>query len=469
MLFRTWGHFISDSICRLWFLQSDAFKNHFKNCPLVCLLGRSTESCFRDYQSYKRLLEILEVDFDKILPITQPTQFEKIIVPDVSFTLRNFTAQYRETIDRIRHFALKNRTPISNKKIYYFHGIRQLGEERLAEYFKAKGYEIVRPEKLTLDEQLNLLINCESFASPLGSISHNSVFLRDGTEAIFVVRSLSDLSNSYQQTLNQVNSIKANYIDSSLQLFGSFAGSYCYIISEQLKRFFGDKWDGYEEDDFKFFLQHIKDSLRRNIEFIPNARKYYGSVLEDFMAQLKRREDLIVSCDMPPRWETFQPSLRYSTHVNKTGWGAWRRENQVCGTLEQRDIQAIKVDYPKHKVYYSVYYNDKEGWSAEVTNGEQAGTTGKGKPIYGMRIRLDEAGAKEFDLLYRMHKFDGTWTPWAKNGEAIYSHGQKLSAIQIKLEPINSAETDTKKFDYTQTFWLKDDEIYLQGQRPQIN
>ena len=46
----------------------------------------------------------------------------------------------------------------------------------------------------------------------------------------------------------------------------------------------------------------------------------------------------------------------------------------------------------------------------------------------------DEAGAKEFDILYRVHKFDEQWTPWAKNGETIYSYGQKLNAIQIKLE-----------------------------------
>ena len=63
-----------------------------------------------------------------------------------------------------------------------------------------------------------------------------------------------------------------------------------------------------------------------------------------------------------------------------------------------------------------------------------AGTTGKSKAIYGIKIRFDEAGAKEFDILYRVHKFDGNWTDWAKNGEVIYSHGQKLNAIQIKLE-----------------------------------
>ena len=73
-------------------------------------------------------------------------------------------------------------------------------------------------------------------------------------------------------------------------------------------------------------------------------------------------------------------------------------------------------------------------WSEEVSDGEQAGITGKRKSIYGIKIRLDEAGQKEFDILYRVHKFDGEWTPWAENGEVIYSYGQKLNALQIKLE-----------------------------------
>jgi len=68
-----------------------------------------------------------------------------------------------------------------------------------------------------------------------------------------------------------------------------------------------------------------------------------------------------------------------------------------------------------------------------------AGTTGKSKAIMGIKIRLDEAGTKKFDILYRVHKFDDTWTSWAKNGEIIYSHGIKLNAIQIKLETKSEA------------------------------
>ena len=466
MFHSTWGHAITDGIQRIWFLKSELM-NQFKNCPLVYLLCTKREIfTLESYKSFRRLLEILEVDVDNLRLITEPTEFDKIILPNSSFAIGKFTAEYRESINRIRDFAMKNRIPVANKKFYYFHGLRQMGEDRLAEYFKSKGYEIIQPENLTLDEQLNWLINCESFASTLGSASHNSLFLRDGTEAIFIPRLANTATNYFQLAVNQVNSVNANYIDSTLSLFGTSF----YIISEQLKRLFGDKWIGYDEEDFKNFLQYVKDGLGRGLNINQKAKEYYDPVLEDFISQLKRREDLIKGCGMPKGWETFQPTLSYQTHVGRKGWSTCQFEEQISGFLEDKfDIQAVKINFPGHKVFYSVYYDEAEGWSQEVTFPEIAGTTGKAKSIYGMRVRLDEKGAKEFDILYRIHKFDGTWTPWAKNGEAIYSHGQKLSAIQIKLEPINSAETDTKKFDYTQTFWLKDDEIYLQGQRPQIN
>ena len=386
-------------------------------------------------------MEILEIDIDKLQPITQPTQFDKIILPDVSWNVPYFTEEFIETIDRVRNFALKNQMPSSSKKIYFFYGRYQVGEEKLAEYFQSKGYQVIRPEDLTLDEQLNLLINAESFASTDGSCSHNALFLRKGTETILIPRSAFRFTEA-QKGVNQVCQANAIYVDSTLSIFAREPrlgqGPHFYLVSEQLKRFFGDKWNGYEEDDFKAFLQYVKDSMGSRIgrAMKPNAKDYYAPILEDFMAQLKQREDLIATYNMPPRWETFRPTLKYSTHVAQTGFGPWQYEDQISNPLDQqRDIQAINISYLSHKVYYSVYYNAEEGWSEEVSNGEQAGTTGKSKAIYGIKIRLDETGQKEFDILYRLHKFDGEWTDWAKNGETLYSYGQKLNALQIKLEP----------------------------------
>jgi len=436
-----WGHNITINLSRLWFLTSETFKTQFKNCPVVYSPWAGRVSGFNyigKQKNFSRLIEILGIDTGTFQAITKPTQFENVILPNASFDAGNgflfFTEDYRETIDRIRNFAMKNRTPGSAKKIYYFYGKHQIGEERLAEYFKSKGYAIVRPEKFTFDEQLNILINAESFASTLGSCAHNSIFLRDGAEIILIPRSSSRFT-AYQQVIDQVHPSKINYIDSSLSLFGRIHGPNCFIISEQLKRFFGDDFDGFEEDDFKFFLQYAKASLNDGVKVVSSAVQYYGKCFQDFWKQLKQREDLIESCDMPKGWEIFQSALKYQTHVAVNGWSQWLEENQVSNPLNQkRDIQAIKLDSSIYKFYYSVYFNDEEGWSAEVTSPKTAGTTGQRKSITGLKIRLDETAAKKFDVVYRVHKFDGKWTPWAKNDEELFSGGVKLNAIQIKLE-----------------------------------
>lgn len=246
-------------------------------------------------QNFRRLLEILDVDVDRLQPITHPTQFENIILPDESIFHDDgqikFTAEYRETIDRVRDFALKNQTPTSAKKVYYFHGTTQFGEERIAEYFRSKGYAIFSPEKLTLDEQLNLLINAESFASTLGSCSHNSIFLRDNTEVIFIPRAANRFT-VYQSTLNQIYPLNLNYVDSTMSVFNELHDMFCYIISRQLKEFFGDEFTGYTDDDFKIFLTYTRHAMSRGRKVNPKEIAGYGAAFADFLAQLKQREDL---------------------------------------------------------------------------------------------------------------------------------------------------------------------------------
>lgn len=247
------------------------------------------------------MLEILEIDVNRLLPIYHPAQFENIILPDESFfhadNKINFTPEYREAIEIFRDFAIKNQTPTSSKKIYYFYGMAQTGEERLAEYFRTKGYEIISPEKLTFDEQLNVLINAESFASTLGSCAHNSVFTRDGTEIILIPRAANRIPG-YQQTLNQLHPVNATYIDSTLSVFETMNGPYCFIISRQLKNFFGDEFSGYEEDDFKIFLTYVRKSISGGYQFNDNSLQYYAPIYQEFIEQLKQREDLLKAFDV---------------------------------------------------------------------------------------------------------------------------------------------------------------------------
>lgn len=291
--FSVWGHVITDNIRRIWFLKNTAFRHEFKNCPLVYIPfeGQPLEQ----QKNFRRLLEILKVDVDELQPITQPTRFENIILPDESIFYvngrRNFTDEYRETIDRIRSFALRNKTPTMLKKIYYFYGRNQFGEDRLAKYLQSKGFAAVLPERLTVDEQLNLLINAEVFASTVGSCSHNSLFLRDGIETIFIPRAANYIP--FQPILDQVHPINANYVDSSLSVFNINHDLFCFIISRQLKQFFGDRFEGYQEDDFKIFLQYVAYSMKIGRKVNSKQVKGYGVIYEDFLAQLGRRKDLL--------------------------------------------------------------------------------------------------------------------------------------------------------------------------------
>lgn len=326
LITRLWGHDITINLSRLWFLHSEVFKKEFKNCPVVYSpwFKGTADKGIKKYlhvtekKNFPRLLEILEIDPNALQPIEELTQFENVIFPDASIYFGRglnlqFTEEYRQMIERLRTFALKNRTPTA-KKVYYFYGQHQTGEELLAEYFKSKGYEIISPEKFSLDEQLNFLINCESFASTLGSCAHNSIFLRDGTEAIFIPRAANSFTY-YQRSLQQVNSLDANYVDSSLSIFNrnvprsfaNFINSSCYVISNQLRRFFGEKISGFTKSDFETFLSYVKKNCNPKVNMYdiinPTVQTYYENILPDFMEQLKAQKDLITAYNLPPNWE----------------------------------------------------------------------------------------------------------------------------------------------------------------------
>ena len=294
MFVGVWGHVISENLKHAWFLNSEIYKKAFKNLPIIYnpWMGGGGIN-----KNLIKLLKILEVDTDKLIPITAPTKFQNIIFPDESFFLipdkgRFFTEEYVETIDRIRNFAKKNFTELSQKKIFFFHGKGEIGEERLAEYFKSKGYSVLRPETFPLEEQLNIMANCTDFASTLGSCAHNMIFMQDNSNVIIIPRYFA--SNGYQLVFNQIHEMNIDYIDSTFSIFNKDVyGPYCYIISKQLKKFFGDEAaDEYTEEDFITFLKYIKNSLSQGLQENPELRKYYSAVLPEFFNELKKREDL---------------------------------------------------------------------------------------------------------------------------------------------------------------------------------
>ena len=307
-----WGHCLTDDFKRLWFLKSDSYKKNFSDCPIVCTYRQKTFP-----ENFLKLIKILEIDFEKFQFIDKPIKFKKIVIPDESFFLSKskrplgkdkliidgsldnfkgnecsfFTKEYVEIIDRIRHYALKNYSPMSQKKFYFSHGKSQIGEEELADYFHTKGYEIIHPENLPIEEQLNILLNCENFASAVGSISHNIIFMRDNSNVILIPRRASYV-NIYQQALNQMRDLDIYYIDSALSIFAKYwGGPFCYIISKNLRKHFGDDTtEEFSDSDIDKFMAYSKFARHVNMGTVnPNEEKYLKNILPNLMKRIRER------------------------------------------------------------------------------------------------------------------------------------------------------------------------------------
>lgn len=315
MLISIWGHCLTDNIKRLWFLKSDVYRRYFKNCPILY-----TPMWGGIIYNFAKLLEILEIDPNKLQPVTAPVKYKNVILPDESFFLAEssvtygkdkvflegstdnfngndgafFTKEYVDVIDRIRNYVLKNCSSIPQKKWYFFYGRKQVGEERIAKYFESKGYTILRPETLPIEVQLNILANCESFASLIGSVSHNIIFLRDKSNVTLVPRRAA-FFNIYQSALNQVHDLDIFYIDSAFSLFAeNFLGPFYLIVSENLRKHFGDEvTEKYIEEDFITFLSYFRYAKSRGLSENSNELTYLKDILPEFFKQLKSRTDLL--------------------------------------------------------------------------------------------------------------------------------------------------------------------------------
>ena len=294
MLVNIWGHCLTDNIKRLWFFFSNSYQRYFKKYPIVYV-----PMWYGIIPNFAKLLEVMGFNVNNLRPITKPTKFPLVIMPDASLFPDgggglSYTNEYVETIERARNFAQKNFSSLDKKKFYFFHGRNQIGEERIAQYLETKGYETIHPERLPLEEQLNILANCESFASNVGSIAHNTLFVKDGTETLLIPRTSGGALNNYQHAINQIRNLNVSYVDSFMPVCSEGNGPYCYIVSENLRKHFGDEiTEKYTEDDLKIFLAYIRYAKSKNIAENKNEIEYLRNVLPEFIAQLKTREDLM--------------------------------------------------------------------------------------------------------------------------------------------------------------------------------
>ena len=94
-LLNIWGHFITDCMRLIWFLRSQECTEKFSGLQVIYI----PDAMFKMSGNYKRFLEIMGIDTSRMIPVTELTFYDKVILPDECFFLRKdgerfFTREY---------------------------------------------------------------------------------------------------------------------------------------------------------------------------------------------------------------------------------------------------------------------------------------------------------------------------------------------------------------------------------------
>ena len=150
--------------------------------------------------------------------------------------------------------------------------------------------------------------------------------------------------------------------------------------------------------------------------------------------------------------QAAETSILYQTHVQDYGWQGWKSDGQMSGTSgEGKRLEGIKIKLENNVSYegdiqYQTHVQDY-GWQGWKSNGQMSGTSGEGKRLEAIKIRLSGNISETYDIYYRVHIQDRGWLGWASNGASAGSetYGKRLEGIEIKLiRKGNLVPDDTK-------------------------
>lgn len=209
-----WGHFLIDSVCRLWPFLEDKNKNY-----RIAYCGWNwNENGING--NYLQLFELLELD-KKLMLIERPVKVKKVLIPERTMGFAcNYHALYKKTIDKIVDRALEMqlcKSLIPADRIYFTRTknlkskLNEVGEKEIEAIFEKVGFTVMAPEKLSLVEQIFYIRNCKEMAAMSGTIPHNAIFASADMKLIILNR--TPLVNPPQMRINQIVGNDCTYVD----------------------------------------------------------------------------------------------------------------------------------------------------------------------------------------------------------------------------------------------------------------
>ena len=149
--------------------------------------------------------------------------------------------------------------------------------------------------------------------------------------------------------------------------------------------------------------------------------------------------------------------IQYEAHVSNIGWMGSKRDGSTAGTTgRSKAMEDLKVSILNPVSDGSVQINAHvsgigwQGW--DTPSASEGGTTGQGRAVEAVRLRLTGSLAKDYDVYYRVHASNIGWMAWAKDGgeAGTTGFGRGVEAVQVRLVKKGDAapSSDGANVDY---------------------
>lgn len=164
------GHFLLETLSRVW-----AIRRH----PDRRAVWHTITPAIRAWQA--DIATLLGFSFEDGIILRRPTTFIDMLVPTPGFVIG--VDATRQQMDALGAFP--GRTPVRGRRIWLSRSSLPpqkggvLGEDKLENQLRDRGWFIFQPERHEIREQLDTLSNAELIAGIEGSALHSLVLIRD--------------------------------------------------------------------------------------------------------------------------------------------------------------------------------------------------------------------------------------------------------------------------------------------------
>lgn len=145
---------------------------------------------------------------DKIIIVSSPTKFKKLLIPDSSNLMYYYDTSYEITHEYSIFFEhiRNNVTPAKYKKIYLtktkVKRSNFIGEEYFIEFYRKHGFEIIDPEDYTMKEKAELMLGADEVVVTTGTNNLFPIFCKPSATITVLAR-----IDSYNYTADSIGKI----------------------------------------------------------------------------------------------------------------------------------------------------------------------------------------------------------------------------------------------------------------------